>query len=401
MELFIDNVVTTLTVEQILALQNVNGSSDMGTVVGGKFVGGTLDGASYTSSVNGGRVEIFPNDEPTTGFVSYASDDSVVFKTVVGGDNAGDVIIGDYAGGQGIFWDQSAGTIDVQGGITVDSLDIPDQVTADSFHVDSSGNTWWGATTLGSSVANVLKDGSATFTNVVAGDGTIRFLQYDGTSLTILGQRLFNEFVGSWTDGLTETTTNATITRVILDTRLRRSTGGNYSLSSGIIGYEYGAGVEFDWDYDYDLTFRLAAETGTVDSGGLAGSAFLWGIQDRQVTVLSPSLGTNLSVTARHTAFINDKDGNLYASCADGTTQTTSQITGITTTAEHEYRVIFDTGSNAKFYIDDVLKATLTTNLPSGAGTNNEPSLFWGEVCERNVGGGEALLYNNYKLIIT
>src|SRR3990167_3874200 len=49
-----------------------------------------------------------------------------------------------------INWDGS--TLTVTGGLTVDSLDIPNTTTADSFHVDSEGNTWWGATTLGASV---------------------------------------------------------------------------------------------------------------------------------------------------------------------------------------------------------------------------------------------------------
>ena len=49
----------------------------------------------------------------------------------------------------------------------IQSLNIPDTVTANSFHVDSEGNTWWGATTLGSAIAKVLKTGIATFTNIV------------------------------------------------------------------------------------------------------------------------------------------------------------------------------------------------------------------------------------------
>lgn len=53
------------------------------------------------------------------------------------------------------------------------SLDIPDTVTADSFHVDNEGNAWWGATAIGSAVAKILKSGIATFTNIVITGGSV------------------------------------------------------------------------------------------------------------------------------------------------------------------------------------------------------------------------------------
>jgi len=69
--------------------------------------------------------------------------------------------------------------VDMQGNVTatnldVNSLDIPDTITANSFHVDTEGNTWWGATTLGSAVAKVLKTGAATFNTVTINNGTIQ-----------------------------------------------------------------------------------------------------------------------------------------------------------------------------------------------------------------------------------
>ena len=52
-------------------------------------------------------------------------------------------------------------------------LNIPDTTTANSFHVDTLGNTWWGATTIGSAVAKVLNTGAATFTSGSIGGFTI------------------------------------------------------------------------------------------------------------------------------------------------------------------------------------------------------------------------------------
>lgn len=63
---------------------------------------------------------------------------------------------GSFEGNSGTF----------RGSISASSINIPDTVTANSFHVDSSGNTWWGATTLAASTANVTSAGIATFAGI-------------------------------------------------------------------------------------------------------------------------------------------------------------------------------------------------------------------------------------------
>ena len=65
---------------------------------------------------------------------------------------------GDLEGNTGTF----------RGTLTANSINIPDTTTANSFHVDSSGNSWWGATTFASAVASVSKAGAAIFTNITA-----------------------------------------------------------------------------------------------------------------------------------------------------------------------------------------------------------------------------------------
>lgn len=69
-------------------------------------------------------------------------------------------------------------SVDLQGNVTattltVSRIDIPDQdTTANSFHTNSSGDSWWGATETNfnadndNALAYVLKDGSAKFQNV-------------------------------------------------------------------------------------------------------------------------------------------------------------------------------------------------------------------------------------------
>jgi len=115
-----------------------------------------------------------PLETPTTelGEIIPAtpSAEVIISPTIVGKylniQSNGDVTIGDYAGGQGIFWDQSAGVLSILGGLSIDYLDIPDTVTANSFHVDVDGNAWWGATTLAGALAAVLKTGVASFKSI-------------------------------------------------------------------------------------------------------------------------------------------------------------------------------------------------------------------------------------------
>lgn len=66
---------------------------------------------------------------------------------------------GDITGATGTF----------TGTVSIGSLNIPDTTTANSFHVDSNGNTWWGANVAtGSAGANaaILNTGAATFKSV-------------------------------------------------------------------------------------------------------------------------------------------------------------------------------------------------------------------------------------------
>ncbi len=58
-------------------------------------------------------------------------------------------------------WDGT--TLTIKGSISASSINIPDTTTAASFHVDSSGNAWWGATTLAASLASITSSGVATF----------------------------------------------------------------------------------------------------------------------------------------------------------------------------------------------------------------------------------------------
>jgi len=57
-------------------------------------------------------------------------------------------------------------------------------------------------------------------------------------------------------------------------------------------------------------------------------------------------------------------NGTLYSLHIKDGTEYTTEITGITLTNWNTYKVSYTSGTNIKFYVNDVLKVTATTNLP-------------------------------------
>ena len=93
---------------------------------------------TYTSATGtGARVQIFP--DANTGIVAYDSSNAKVFEVLVGGTNVGDVTIGNYGGGNGMFWDDSANTFTVKGSITAGNISGV-AITGSSISTGTTGN---------------------------------------------------------------------------------------------------------------------------------------------------------------------------------------------------------------------------------------------------------------------
>jgi hypothetical protein len=76
-------------------------------------------------------------------------------------------------------WQLSPMGAEINGGVAVQSLNIPNSTSANSFHVDTSGNTWWGSnvsTGYAGSNAYILNNGSAVFKNVSIGGTTVQYV---------------------------------------------------------------------------------------------------------------------------------------------------------------------------------------------------------------------------------
>ena len=198
MEIYTKNIIQPKTWEQIIGGVNLEqnaagqqvyaGGGNQQTLVNPTIVGGTQEGVSYRSIVSGARVEILPETDKTIGFVAYAKDETEVFKLLVAGLDQGDVFVGNYAGGQGLKYDKSANTFNFAGIVEASSIHIPDQTTANSFHTDKLGNSWWGCNVADfnsnndNAVAYILNNGVAKLRSLTIVGGNI-----DGTT-TIGGE---------------------------------------------------------------------------------------------------------------------------------------------------------------------------------------------------------------------
>lgn len=115
------------------------------------------------------------------------------------------------------------------------------------------------------------------------------------------------------------------------------------------------------WE-NFDMTFSVTMSE-RVDSQDT-----FWGFQaeDTVVDFTGTAVTAGATSTDEHIGFYIE-DGTLYASNANGTTQTRTDISaGITLDdVPHMYRIIFTGGTDIKFYVDGTLEATHTTNLPS------------------------------------
>jgi hypothetical protein len=97
-------------------------------------------GGTYDSAASGARVRIFPDANTGIQVIDDAAAD--VFKCIVGGTNVGDVIIGNYAGGQGIFYDKSGNSTTFAGTLSAATGTLGD-ITGGHITLTSGGNVYF------------------------------------------------------------------------------------------------------------------------------------------------------------------------------------------------------------------------------------------------------------------
>jgi len=244
-----------------------------------------------------------------------------------------------------------------------------------SFHTDSSGNSWWGASTFASAPASISNTGRATFNTVL------------DTGIS---------FKGGGNDGLTSSTSGVgyTLSRTLLNTSFVSSGAGTGSavLYSTYFG-SLPSGIYLSWNsgtqFNITCNVQMSGTLGSVNTSAYFGA----------FNQLSGSFSGTTNILKHYSFIINNN--KLYASCANGTTQTlSSEITGITLTDKHTYNIVYNVGTNILFYVDGVQKTTLSTNMPTVPGSASDaPALFFGIVNPSSSVAYSMLLGNNYSII--
>lgn len=200
-----------------------------------------------------------------------------------------------------VTWDGT--TLTIVGTLNASSINIPDVTTANSFHVDSSGNSWWGsnlATGYAGAMAYILATGAAVFKSVnfggsgiqytaandgmfTFGDGndgdavldgsnTYSFMSKSGSDYTLLQDVYFGNLTFSGTCTLTTgnyrifglgTLTMPSGTQ-ILNKGNAGGNGGNGTAQNGGIGSTGGAAIA--------AGYFVAGEAGTNGNQGATGA---------------------------------------------------------------------------------------------------------------------------------
>lgn len=117
----------------------------------------------------------------------------------------------------------------------------------------------------------------------------------------------------------------------------------------------------------------IISSNGTPATNGTEGTFF--GFTD---TASVNDVSSDTFATADTLGFyIDNSSGNLYARTSNGGTNTDTQITGVTISNSNTYRIEFTAGSEALFYVNGNLGATITTNLP-----DDSTQIYFGFGCK-------------------
>lgn len=271
----------------------------------------------------------------------------------------GDFILGNYNGGAGVFWSQQDQTFTILGTINAGSINIPDTTTANSFHVNTSGDTWWGATTFAAAVASISKSGDAIFNSVttLALSEIVLSTNFEATGRFTLGGTL--PTFGTNGCALATAGTANSLSQCIMN------------LSQQTAFAAYGGSPKFNCSIN---TFVIA-NAGMIYTGiGLPTSA-----------------GTFLA-TANHIGFkilITGGVASLYGTHADGTTeQATAALTTLANGDSLDLICIANGTTSVDYYWRKnggaiSTKTTATGNVPTAA--ENQISFFADNQSNANV----------------
>jgi hypothetical protein len=222
-----------------------------------------------------------------------------------------------------------------------------------------------GASGLAANVGTALNQ-------IVQLDGSAKLPAVDGSQLTGISNFLFQ--------GVGSATSNKSYYNYSIP--FMTTSGGNPTTAAM---WSVGGGQATMQFYFCTFAAGGAGQTLSAIKTG-AGTAINFGTK-KIITEFSASLsgvGTNMvcwgigetftnaynSAANKACFFVIDTAGNLYAKTSNGgggSDHTETPIAGVTLTVENTYRIEYNPGVSALFYINGVLKATIVTTLPNAS----------------------------------
>ena len=254
---------------------------------------------------------------------------------------------------------------------------------------DADYRLWIGNSTAASAPFRIKKTGA-----FVAGDKTNeKYLEFDGTDV----------FIGRDTElnGADSYNNDAIYWHTFWDTldnfSVSASGTGSAGFGSGGLNPSLGGGATdaasvqrtlpasgtLTWAKDRRIKTSIKVTSTDMNHGN-----FVYGMG-------TPTLGG----VNEHVGVYLDETMALRASVANGTTQSTAAMDTLVTATTYLIEMIFDSGTSAKFYIDNILKATITTNLPSGTTSANIPFRMALNTDGTAVVGGLSVLFSEFKFL--
>jgi hypothetical protein len=324
----------------------------------------TANSLFYGAASFTGAVLPVVDNTPALGASGQAWSDLFLGDGAVINFNAGDVTI-----------TNSANKLDIDGGV----VDFGSTPTVNGSNVYFAGGTdvaladgGTGASLTDPNADRIMfwDDSAGQVTWLTAGSG----LTITDTTITAAGASDNKTFELQWDITDTDQLTSATSGSAAVDI-----TGYGYALlfrsgtTSGSIGRRYGSADSINdgntgitaastgWQNDIfiEMTAKLNPAFGATTQESWMGFV----IQSAAAT-FEPTAG---ATTTRHACFFFN-GSQIVCSNANNTTQTTTNVSG-SPTVPHSYRIENDySGGAIRFYIDNTLVATHTTNLPTDTG---------------------------------
>ena len=221
-------------------------------------------------------------------------------------------------------FDDAPFSVDMQGNVVAETLvttelHIPNSTTANSFHVDTAGNTWWGATTFAAAVASVSKAGAGIFTSVTLSGSVAISGIANNTSTDISLLEKTHDLVFSVTDA--DTIAWATGTIVLSNGRTFTIDAGNTGNMSALT-YIY---------LDPAVSSTVLQTTTTYSAAMGANKSLLGMAQNNTVTAMFIPYGAGTPlIDGANIGALSIVAGNIAASTITAGKLSVSQLSAIT-----------------------------------------------------------------------